>query len=264
MNQHRVWRQTNYQNMSNQYSRRTFLQMSSFAAILPGMLSSVAPGPELEILKALFKKEDPVLWLFAGDSVTQGAHHTYGHRCYPEIFAERVRWEMRRITDIVVNSGVNGTNTSYLSGAFDWLVGKFKPSVVSVMFGINDCQVKEITPAVFEQNLEQIIEKIRALKAIPLLQTPNGIDQNGVAHMKTASRARLPEYVEIIRKVAANKSVILIDNWQYWNNGGLDHFKNWLDDPMHPNAEGHTQIARLIFRELSIFDMEAFTCSGKK
>ena len=38
----------------------------------------------------------PVKWLFAGDSIAQGAQVTMGWRDYTELFSERVRWEMSR------------------------------------------------------------------------------------------------------------------------------------------------------------------------
>ena len=40
-------------------------------------------------------------WLFTGDSVTAGDQHTYGRRDYTELFAERIRYELGRISDTV-------------------------------------------------------------------------------------------------------------------------------------------------------------------
>lgn len=246
------------------FSRRKFIQALPSVILFPEiMYSKNYVSSEAIQLKQLFQQDNPVLYVFTGDSVTQGALHTYGMRCYPEIFAERVRWEMRRTADLVVNSGVNGTNTSYLLERYEWCVGQFKPDLVSVMFGINDCQENKITPEVFEDNLELIINKIRKDGAIPVLQTPNAIDEEGLKTMQTNSREKLPEYVEIIRRVAGNEAVILVDNRQYWESRGLDVYKAWLDDPLHPNNKGHMEIARLIFKTLSIFDPDAFTCSGK-
>jgi acyl-CoA thioesterase-1 len=36
-----------------------------------------------------------------------------------------------------------------------------------------------------------------------------------------------------------------------------------LNDPLHPNQTGHQEIARLMFKELSIFDPAAASCGGK-
>ena len=49
----------------------------------------------------------PVTWVFLGDSITQGVRHTRGRRGYVEHFAERVRGELGRRSDAVVNSGVS-------------------------------------------------------------------------------------------------------------------------------------------------------------
>ena len=38
----------------------------------------------------LISRKEPVRWLFAGDSITQGARHTRGHRDYTQLFKERV------------------------------------------------------------------------------------------------------------------------------------------------------------------------------
>jgi lysophospholipase L1-like esterase len=244
-------------------SRRKFLQTFVSIIIIPELMSLNTCTSEANRLVNLFRQNKPLIYVFSGDSVTQGALHTKGMRCFPEIFAERIRWEMQRTTDFVVNSGLNGTDTSFLLNEYDWCIAQFKPGLVSIMFGINDCQAAGITPSVFEKNLELIVEKTRNINAIPILQTPNAIDEEGVALMKTASRKRLPDYVEVIRKVAKNNEVVLVDNWKYWNENGLNVYKQWLDDPLHPNAMGHIEIARLLFRTFSIFDPSAFTCSEK-
>lgn len=245
------------------YTRRDFLQAFSLPLFIPGV-NVHAGTPDIVKLAALLKKPDPLTWVFTGDSVTQGAHHTYGDRCYPEIIAERIRWELRRITDIVINSGVNGTNTKYLLDSFEWYVTRFRPSVVSVMYGINDCQEKAITVPLFRQYLSEIIQRVRQQSAIPVIHTPNGIDMKGMTTMKTASRARLPEYVNIIAEVAKQEQCIVVDHWKYWEDESAALTRNWLDDPLHPNAEGHLQMARLFFKATDTFDDHSFTCTGEK
>jgi lysophospholipase L1-like esterase len=249
---------------NKKFSRKEFILMLPSIMIFPKILG-VKPliYNTNNKIKDLLKQSNPIKVVFTGDSVTQGALHTYGMRSYPEIFAERVRWEMNRIYDIIINSGINGTNSSDLLNAYELCIGQFNPDIVSIMFGINDCQAVGITPSVFENNLNRIVDKIINNHSIPILQTPNAIDNKGVVKMKTASREKLPEYVDVIIKVAKKKNVILVDNWTYWKTKGLDVFGKWLDDPLHPNAEGHLEIARLIFRTLSIYDARSFTCSGK-
>jgi lysophospholipase L1-like esterase len=54
----------------------------------------------------LKNKNKPITWVFVGDSITHGARHTNGWRSYSEHFAERMRWEMKRYTDTVINTGI--------------------------------------------------------------------------------------------------------------------------------------------------------------
>ncbi len=127
-----------------------------------------------QIKEWIANKGKPLIWVFTGDSITQGAKHTGGYRSYPEIFAERIRWEMNRTRDIVINTGISGNTTKNILSDFDWRIGQFKPSVVSLMMGTNDCSNnKDISLNLFEDNLHSLITSIRELKAIPILQTPN-------------------------------------------------------------------------------------------
>ena len=60
---------------------------------------------------------DPWCWLFYGDSITHGAAHTHGWRSFPEIFAERVRWEIHHMHDVVINTGISGnTSAAFATG----------------------------------------------------------------------------------------------------------------------------------------------------
>jgi lysophospholipase L1-like esterase len=136
-----------------------------------------------------------------------------------------------------------------------------------MMFGTNDCQAAEIPPDKFRANLEELVRKIRASGAIPLLQTPNAIaSEPAVAAAHIKSRAALPEYVSVIKEVAEKGRLVLVDHWTYWQGRSEagENYLSWLDDPLHPNAAGHREMARLIFKDLDIYDPRAFTCTGVK
>lgn len=261
---------------SEKYSRRKFIGAACLLAS-SGLALSAIPIPaetksypllaegttDLEKITALLKQKEPVIWLFTGDSITEGVKHTHGYRSFPEIFSERVRWELQRSRDIVINSAISGHTTVNILNDFDWRVTQFKPSVVFLMIGTNDCSTtKHLSVANFETNLNTLVNKIKATNAIPVLLTPNVILAN-----KAPERASLPEYIPVIRKVAEKYKLVLIDNYAYWKNA-IDNepekavFKNWLNDPLHPNATGHQEIARLIFKSLNIFNPADATCGG--
>ncbi|MEN6354639.1 MAG: SGNH/GDSL hydrolase family protein, partial [Bacteroidales bacterium] len=224
--------------------------------------SSISCLPDLDHIADLLKQNNPLIWVFTGDSITHGAKHTHGYRSYPEIFEERIRWEMNRRRDVIINTGISGNTTMDILRDFDWRIGQFKPNVVSLMIGTNDCSKEDIPPAVFERNIDSLLAIIRGLNSIPVFQTPNFIIKE-----KAPERVRLSEYVSVIRNIAGEKKVILIDNYAYWQKEIQDKgealiFRKWLNDPLHPNGAGHSEIARLIFRELNIFDPQAPTCGG--
>ncbi len=136
----------------------------------------------------------PVTWVFLGDSITQGVHHTYGRRGYVEHFAERVRGELDRRADAVINSGVSGTTTEDLLPEFHWRAGRFAPDVVFVMFGTNDLTAGENGIRGFRFRLDQIVQRSRDVGATVVLQTPPPVQPDG---------SRTPELAAVVRRCRA-------------------------------------------------------------
>jgi len=259
------------------FSRRRFIQATLKGFALPVLMqawnnNALAAGPvkaeslkenltDLEAIKNLLKSKKPSIWVFAGDSITQGAKHTKGIRSYSEVFTERVRWEMGRPRDFIINTAVSGNTSTDVINDFDWRVAYFKPNVVSLMIGTNDAAInKNISVETFEKNIEKLIEKIREAGAVPLLQTPNPI-----VSALAKERAQLPAYVKVLRKVAEQHKVVLIDHYLYWEEAARHSkiYDTWLNDPLHPNGVGHLQMAQMIFKALSIYDPKSFTCMEK-
>ena len=165
----------------NNFSGRKFLKTASFLAILPAgsSLAGVSMRPsssgmdvsDLERISVLLKQKDPVTWVFAGDSITMGVKHTHGHQAYPNIFEERIRWELQRMRDVIINTGVSRNTTQNILDDFEWRISQFKPAVVSLMIGTNDCGAYQIND--FERNLNALLTRIRQLNAVPILHTPS-------------------------------------------------------------------------------------------
>lgn len=218
----------------------------------------IDPASGLEGIKSLVQRKAPVMWVLTGDSITHGALHTKGWRSYPEHFAERVRWELKRVRDIVVNTGISGDRTGGLLADIDWRVLHLKPHVVSVMLGMNDCGAGPDGRDTFRKNLTQIVERVQGAGAIPLLNTPNTV------YVKNSTgRGDLPAYAAIVREVAAATKAGLVDHWAHWEKAKPDQeaLLAWIEDKsIHPGVYGHREFAKLIFRELGIFDPQSPTC----
>ena len=223
-------------------------------------MAQTASSSLVEPFRTMLAGKEPLTWIFTGDSITHGALHTWGWRSYVEHFAERLRYEMRRAQDIVINTGISGDSTVGLLRRFEWRVTRFKPQVVSLMMGMNDCTKGAGGRELYRSNLKEIFNRTRDAGAQLLLNTPNTIAPLNAG----ASRQDLPAYVAILREFAGENKIALVDHYRHWEQtrkGPLKDPLYWINDgSIHPNQFGHIAMAHLLFRELGIFDPESPTC----
>jgi lysophospholipase L1-like esterase len=206
-------------------------------------------------MSVLFGSE-PRTWLFAGDSITQGAQHTHGWRSFPQHFEERVRYEMRRMGDTVLNTGVSGNEAIDLVPAFAERVARWHPSVVFLMLGTNDAVRGNAGETIFRTNLTRLVTDIARNGGIPMLQTPPPVQPSA-----SLMPVGLEQYVEIVREVAAANDVLLVDHHREWlASGDGKPPADWMNDAIHPNERGHLAMAKTIFTALDIFDPASQTC----
>jgi lysophospholipase L1-like esterase len=210
----------------------------------------------MERISAFLKSEEPIKWLFYGDSITHGAVHTFGARDYTEHFDERVRFEMGRVTDVVINTAISGNTTRELLAGFDWRVRQFSPHVVFLMIGMNDCsETRHLPPEEFRENLHLLCAQLQEINALPVLQTTCPILPNTTPDREPY----FAEYMQIIRDVAEANNLPLIDHHQHWEEN-RDKLYYWMSNHFHPNGDGHLAFAHTLFREMGIFDANSNVC----
>lgn len=203
-------------------------------------------------IAALLAGPDPLTWVFTGDSITHGAAHTRGARSYVEHIAERVRWEMQRRRDVIINTGISGERAPGLLADLEHRVLRFKPDIVSLMIGMNDCADGPAGRAKFQQALGQLLEQMsRATRCVILLHTPNAITP------WDEQRQDLPAYVEIVRQAARERDVILIDQHKHWSERKEPITYLLEDGTIHPNAAGHVWMTHLTLQAIGIFDPQS-------
>jgi lysophospholipase L1-like esterase len=210
----------------------------------------------MDRVKALLISEKPVKWIFCGDSITHGALHTFGCRDYVEIFAERVRFELDRTTDVIINTAINGDTSRGLLKGFNWRIVQFKPDVVFVMIGMNDCdQQNGITLEEFGSNLNSLVQQIGDIGALTVLQTTCPILPDLFPERET----HFASYMDVVRHAASDHELPLIDHAHYWKERPDSHFF-WMSNSLHPNAYGHRAFAMCLFQSLDIYDRKSQTC----
>ena len=173
----------------------------------------------------------------------------------------------RGIAVEVVNAGVPNSATSDACVRLERDVLAHRPALVVMQFGINDSWVyvprgkskPEIDLPRFEQNLKELVARIRAARAQVVLMTPNPLcwtDFYRADYATTPSRSTpfdgrildgfnvlLRDYAVAVRTVAAKESVPLVDIYAAFERQGV---KELLLDGVHPNTRGHRLIANLL------------------
>lgn len=211
----------------------------------------------MEAIQQLLKSTEPVKWLFYGDSITHGALHTFGQRDYTELFAERGRFELGRTMDVVINTAISGNTTRELLQGFEWRVTQFRPHVVFLMIGMNDCSDQnDITLEEFGNNLHELAERIEALGARLVLQTTCPI-LPGTAPDR---EPHFESYMDTVRQVASQRGLPLIDHTTFWCEHPDQHFY-WMSNAFHPNEYGHRAFALLLYRAMGMYDPDSYSCT---
>ncbi|MEN8255717.1 MAG: SGNH/GDSL hydrolase family protein [Verrucomicrobiota bacterium] len=210
----------------------------------------------MERVKKRLESDAPLTWVFYGDSITHGARHTFGQRDYTELLAERIRFELDRTMDAIINTAIGGNTTRDLLGGFDWRVARFRPDVVFLMIGMNDCSEDDgVGIEEFESNLLKLTAKTTDLGALPILQTTCPILPGQAADRAPHFNA----YMDVIRKVADLQKLPLIDHAKFWQEHAESHFF-WMSNAFHPNGHGHKALAEHICRCLDIHDETFPSC----
>lgn len=199
-------------------------------------------------------------WVMTGDSITHGLIHTRGARSYVEHLHELIRGDLGRVQDVVFNTAITGWRMQLILEDFERRVAVWRPDVVTLMIGTNDCTTVWLDPIVevseFRASVGEFVSRVRQLGAIPVLQTPPTIDL-----LRAPDRERIGEFVQAIREVAASEGVMLVDQHAAFaafaegtGPGNEGHPWGLLDDAFHPNADGHAALALELARGLGLTD----------
>ncbi len=201
------------------------------------------------VLKKL-QDGDPLVHLFTGDSITHGNSATHFHRDYTQLYSEFVRGRaLGRNKDVIINTGVAGRTTRSLLQNVDLQVVRFRPDLVFLMIGMNDCREKnDISIEEFSANLRELTQRFRDIGALTILQTTTPIIPNSCA---TDREPFLPAFMDVVRLIAEEEDLPLVDHHNHWLE--LENFPyNWMEDSYHPNEWGHMAMARFLVTSIGL------------
>ncbi len=182
-----------------------------------------------------------------GDSVTGLYYHTGGNRTYTDMLGVALNKIYSQANIKMINAGISGHTTANALARIDKDVIAKKPSLVTVMFGLND--MVRVPIEKYEANLNEIIYRCQKNGAEVILCTPNSV-------ISTSGRPsqKLIDYCNVVRKVAKEKNVALCDTYNQFESVRKKNYINWrlkLSDEIHPNMAGHKLIAESISNTIS-------------
>lgn len=174
-----------------------------------------------------------------GDSVTLGRGVTQ-----EQSFCAQVGKAIRAKT--IVNSGIGGNNTRQALERFSKDVLQHRPSLVTLMFGLNDSFIEEgaagprISLKEYESNMAYFITQLKRRGARVVLMTSNST-------ANAWENNDLRPYVEVVRKLAARHRVPFVDLYTYTAELQVEGVELYTDR-VHPNSFVHEELAGMILK----------------
>ncbi len=203
--------------------------------------------PGLPRTEAKLREGEAVHLVCFGDSVTGAYYHTGGRRAYTDMLGIALRRLFPQADVTMTNAGISGHTTVNALARIDRDVLQHKPTLVTVMFGLND--MARVPLDEYRANLQTIVDRCRTAGAEVVLCTPNNV-------ISTSGRPseKLVQYCEAVREVACKNDVPVCDCYRE-----LDQLRSrdplgWrllMSDAIHPNMDGHKRIAELLAKTIS-------------
>ena len=165
-----------------------------------------------------------------------------------------------------INSGIGGNTTIDLLGRFDRELAFYKPNLVIMTIGGNDCNpVNNIDAEKFRRNLILLCNKIKALGCDVLIQTYYACDLEMISPRERGEL--MVEYMQIVREVALSEDLMLNDNdirWARLRDDDIAAYRLLMLNSMHVNDLGNQLIGLDLMRALGLPLKEEYRkqCAG--
>ncbi len=159
--------------------------------------SARAAEPTLQI-------KDNDVWVMVGDSITAQRLHTNFIEAYYRTHYPKLALHFR-------NSGIGGNRTGNVLKRFDYDVAAWKPTIVSVELGMNDANGPQQE---YIKGMKEIIAKIRAIPAQPVLISSSPVDDGSVMNDWKSKRCEtIHPFTLALKNLAAEESVVFVDQY---------------------------------------------------
>ncbi len=206
--------------------------------------------------------ESNIAVVFMGDSITHGQYVGPTHR-WSSLVAAAVaeRYESNGISFSFRNRSVSGETSRQGLLRFPADVQDAQPTLVTIQFGLNDCNCWEtdrgyprVSKGAFAENLREMIHRARHFRAESIVLSTNHCtlrDENDLFGQTFETRNRT--YNDIVRRIAQEEAVTLCDIESVFAPLTRETLREYLlpePDLLHLSREGNAHYARHILPAL--------------
>jgi len=212
---------------SNGFTKSLLLFMGAVALIVLSAFDSSGPSQHEESAENQKITGSQRVIVALGDSLTPGLGVPPAE-AYP---AQLERLLTERVLDYrVINAGISGETSSGARSRIDWVL-KLKPDIVILETGAND-GLRGIDPALVEENIEQIIARLKEEQITIVLA--------GMMMVTNLGKDYIDNFNSIYPRLALRHQVILMPF--FLQDVATETSKNQADG-IHPTSEGYRVIA---------------------
>ncbi|CAN5122346.1 SGNH/GDSL hydrolase family protein [soil metagenome] len=249
--------------MPHKPSRRTFLKSSALIGLIPDVVPDTA-FPDTSSIAAV--NETGLVFLFQGDSITDGnrgrstdPNHIMGHG-YAFSVASRIGADFPERDFSFYNRGVSGNKITDLQKRWQTDTLDLKPSVLSILIGINDtaATINKPTEATtldqFETIYRSLLEESR--RSNPDVLFVLGIPFVYPVGKRTESWERWRDDTvnrqAVVRKLATEYNAVVVDYPAVLDKAiAQKNAEYWVWDGVHPTVFAHELMAREWIKQVS-------------
>jgi lysophospholipase L1-like esterase len=223
---------------------------------------SLAQAPNLAMKPPGLNLKDGDRWVFVGDSITHQCQYTQ----YVENFYF-TRHPGKRIH--FRNAGISGDRAADVLARFDDDIAAFKPTIATVLLGMNDGSYKDFDAAVFKTystDMLKLMDKLDALKCQVILMSPTMFDHKAwakrIQEKPEYAKGRDPSnynavlayYGKWLQEVAQQRGYRFVDLYGPLNTFTVAQRQSNPDftlvpDAIHPEADGQFVMAYNLLRQ---------------
>ena len=236
----------------------------------PVLFTDNATQAQME-LADLLERNEPVRWLFVGDSLTQAALWTDGYDGVTQLFEKYIHNTLGRTEDVVINTAAaEATAADYLDPAREVVRLDYDADVVLVMLGTFDAKTAGQSSAdEYTANLNSLLTKIKRYNpgAKIVLRTPlytgNGEIETNLPAIVTAMETVAKEADGINSTKAEflvnqyNPAALALKGFSWLSQADENGGERLYGEGLYPNELGQVLMFRQLIEELGLWDNDS-------